>query len=188
MTVLLLVEGQSDKQALPVLARKLVSGVRFTAIPVGKGDLLSAQKVEVHINYAVARQRGIDKAVLCIDSECTDINETRARLDAVVREVAGRLSQIAVRAVVVDHSLEGWLLADRQALAQFLGIREEQLRYGDPENECRPANVMERIFHRARRDFVKTDALPALAGMMDAGRLAQRSPTFEAFRRALVQG
>lgn len=188
MTVLLLVEGQSDRRALPILARRLVDvGVGVTALKVGKGDLLSAQKTEVHIRYALARQRDVNKVVLCIDSECTDIGETRARIDAVAREVAGRLPQVSTRAVVVDHSLEGWLLVDRQALARHLGLPEGRLlRYGDPENECRPAELMARVFRQARRDFLKTDALPALAERMDVRLVAQGSPTFATFRQALV--
>jgi hypothetical protein len=186
--VLLLVEGPSDEKVLPILARRLRSGVRFTAKAVGKGDLLSAQKVEVHIRFATAHQRGIDKAVLCIDSECTPTEETRARLDAVAREVGTRFPSIAIRGVVVDHSLEGWLLCDRQALAQFLGQAEQRLRYGNAENECRPAALMGRLFKQARRDFVKTDVLPRLAEIVDAQRISQGSPTFETFRRILVQG
>jgi len=189
LTVLLLVEGPSDRSTLPILARKLRSGVRFIARVVGKGDLLSASKVEAHLYAAVVLQRDIDKAVLCIDSECTDISETRARIVTVARQVAGYFSGLSIRAVVVDHSLEGWLLTDRQALARHLGLPERPLlRYGDPENECRPAELMARVFRRARRDFLKTDALPALAERVDTQLIAQGSPTFETFRQALVQG
>ena len=125
--------------------------------------------------------------MLCIDSECTPINETMARIDAVAHQVAAHFHHVSIKAVVVDHSLEGWFLADRQTLAQFLGIAEQRLHYGNPENECRPAELM-RLFNRAGRDFVKTDALPRLAGIVNTRRITQGSPTFEAFRQALGQG
>ena len=58
MRVLLLVEGESDRDALPILARKLIrSNVGVTDLPVGKGDLLSPAKAEVHINYAITAKK-----------------------------------------------------------------------------------------------------------------------------------
>jgi hypothetical protein len=187
--VLLLVEGPSDKGALPILARKLIgSRVGVTALAVGKGDLLSAKRVEVHISYAMARQKDILKAVLCVDSECTDIERTRARIETVAQEVAQNLTGVSIRAIVVDHSLEGWLLYDRPAVAQFLGITERWLGYRNPEHECRPANLMDRLFRRAGRDFIKTRDLPDLANRIDPGQVALLSPTFNEFKLAITEG
>ncbi len=193
MSVLLLVEGQSDRAALPILARRLAgAGVGVSALPVGRGDMFSADKVAVHIRLAVGRQRRSTfwKAVLCIDSECTEIDETKGRIDSVVADVDRRIRGVSVRAVVVDHSLEGWLLQDRSALAQYLGVPPTRLRYRDPETECRPAESMRKVFRRSRKrrnSFTKTGDLPSLAELIDTQQLARLSPTFRDFRHAIVE-
>lgn len=186
MTVLLLVEGKSDRDTLPILARKLLTtNVSVRALSVGQGDLLSADKITVHIRFAVARQRDIETVLLCIDSECTEILKTRRRIEAVAQAVSNQITGLTVRASVVDHSLEGWLLNDRRAVAQFLGTSPGALRYSNPENTSRPAVAMRRLFSKHGRDFVKTGDLPRLAGTVDPARIEAGSPTFKEFRLAL---
>lgn len=185
--VLLLTEGESDRDTLPVLVRKMVGRtIGVEAQWVGRGDLLSTEKVVVHLSTAVRRHRDIRKALLCIDSECTPIEETRAKIQGVVRTVADRFRSLAVKAVVVDHSLEGWLLGDKGAVAGFLGIQPRRLNYRNPEEECQPAKLMGRIFRRAGRDFVKTGTLASLAEAVDVQGLAHSSPTFRDFQQTLL--
>ena len=164
------------------------SDVGVTALPVGKGDLLSPAKVKVHINYAITRQKDTFKVVLCIDSECTDINVTKTRIEGLAREMVTLFRSLSVKAVVVDHSLEGWLLCDRQGVAEFLGITLRRLlRYGDPDQECRPADLMGKVFLRAGKDFVKAEALADLARRIDHDQLARLNPTFKEFQLAILE-
>jgi hypothetical protein len=186
--VLLLVEGQSDQKTLPVLARKIIGPrIGIDVRVVSQGDMLTnARKVVAHIKAAI--RRDTSKALLCVDSECTEIDRTRARLETVTRQVAGSFPRLSVKAVVVDHALEGWLLQDRQSVGRFLGLPERQLRYSNPENHCRPAELMDRLVRRAKiKDYTKPGKLPDLAKQVDPQQIASASPTFEIFRRMIAE-
>ena len=187
MRILLLVEGQSDREGLPILARKMVSReIGFDALHVSQGNLFSAEKVNAHIGYAVKRKLDTNKAVLCVDSEGIPIEETKARLQTVTQAVSKLRAGLPVKAVVVDHSLEGWVLWDRLAIARFLGLEESALHYRNPESEDRPADLMSKLFRQAGRDYIKMGNLPALAARVDVGEIAKHSPTFREFRSAII--
>ena len=183
-----MVEGQSDRATLPILARRLLQpGIGIDARLVAQGDMLSARKVEAHIKAAINQQQDTNKVLICIDSECTEVDVTGTRIDHVARTVAENLHGLAIKGVVVDHSLEGWLLHDREALAGFLNISVTANTYRNPESDCRPATTMGKLFRRARKDFVKTAVLPPLAERADLDKVAQASPTFVAFRSAILE-
>lgn len=64
-------------------------------------------------------------------------------------------SRIAVRMV------ESWLLADREALAQFLGISVHHIPQ-NPEEELNPKQVMVNLARRSRYRVIKEDMVPPL--------------------------
>ncbi|MBI4235755.1 MAG: DUF4276 family protein [Chloroflexi bacterium] len=173
MRVLLLVEGLSDKYVLPILARKMLPGnAGIDVRVVSQGDMVTnARKVHAHIR--AARRRDTVKVILCRDSEGIPAAETKPKLEVVAQEVARSFRSLPIEAVVVDHSLEGWLLHDREAIARYLGIPPAGLRYRNPEDDLRPARRMENIFRRARRDFTKTGDGPRRAGRSGAHRREQ---------------
>lgn len=141
-----------------------------------------------HVRLRMRSRRDAWRLLLCIDSECTPIEDTRARLEPVARELNGTFRSSTVRAVVVDHSLEGWFLADREALAAYLGCPLSRLRwYPSPETICRPAETMGQVFHRARRTFDKVGDLARLAQVVDVEAIAATSGTFREFREALLR-
>ncbi len=61
--------------------------------------------------------------------------------------------RIAVRMV------ESWLLADREALSQFLGISEHHIPH-IPEEESNPKQVMVNLARRSRYRIIKEDMVP----------------------------
>jgi hypothetical protein len=183
--MLMVVEGQSDRNTLPAMARKIIGHrVGFDTCLMRQGDMFNPVKLEVHIKVALRRNTG--RVLVGRDSECTEVAETRQRLEAVVQQIAGRFPNLLVKAVVVDHSLESWFLQDRITLAQFLGIAVSRLKYTNPENQCRPAELMSRMFRLAKRDFIKTESLPGLVERINPETIAQRSPTFCDFQSALT--
>lgn len=186
MRVLLLVEGQSDRDGLPILARKIVPrDIGFDALHIPQGNLFSVDKVSAHVGYAVKRKLDTNKVVLCVDSEGIPIEETKTRIQNVASAVSRLRSGFPIKAVVVDHSLEGWLLWDRLAIARFLGLEESALHYKNPESEDRPADLMNKLFRQAGRDYIKMGNLPALAAKVDVGEIAKHSPTFREFHEAV---
>ncbi len=89
--------------------------------------------------------------------------------------------------IVVDHSLEGWFMWDRAAIASMLGKRPEDLRYNDPESYQRPAEILAGEFKRSRKDFLKTRCLPYLAERVDYELIASKSSTFRPFFHSLTE-
>lgn len=157
------------------------------SFPAGQADLTDAAKMLVHARARLQRGGDTWRIVLCRDSECTPIEDTRARLAPAADRLNDALPSCVVRAVVVDHSLEGWFLADRQALAAYLGCRLSRLRrYPSPETICRPAETMGQVFQRARRTFDKVGDLARLAQRVNVDTIAAGSPTFREFRDALL--
>lgn len=150
---------------------------------IGQGDLLNGARATTHV--LLAARRDTSKVLLCVDSECTPVEETHVLIDAAAAHVARSL-RMPVAGLVVDHALEGWLLADRRALAQYLAVSPTRLRYRNPEDDCRPAETMTRLFERVGRDFRKPDALPELARQADLAAIAAASGTFRQFQDALL--
>lgn len=127
------------------------------------------------------------KALLCVDSEGIAISERQSAIDSVASSVGPRLRGLAVHGVVVDRSLEGWILCDRQAVANYLGLSLRSLKYQNPEEMADPVKAMRGLFRiTSREDYSKTHDLPLLAEMVDPASIAESSPTFQRFRQVLT--
>jgi len=94
---------------------------------------------------------------------------------------------LALAYAIVDHSIEGWLLHDREAVRHELGHNPRLPQYGNPENNCRPAELMAQIFRRNNREYNKATHPLRLAEAADPTTIAKSSPTFRAFQEALLE-
>jgi hypothetical protein len=154
--ILLLVEGPSDKTALPILAGKIVSkSTHVIAQPVGKGDLFNPDKLRVHIKFACKNNPTIRKVLACVDSENVPIEETQNRVAILGKQLEQLYSSVSIKYIVVDHSIEGWLLCDRKAVSRVLGKNAILPKYRNPENEMNPFGILENIFRKNGRSFKK---------------------------------
>lgn len=113
---------------------------------------------------------------------------TLRRVTQLEKQVQGVVKRrVSAKYVVVDHSLEGWLLSDRNAVRKVLGPRASLPRYGNPENECRPAELLQGIFRKNNRDYIKTRDAPRLAKEASPNSILKTSSTFRAFCESLVE-
>jgi putative transposase len=85
--------------------------------------------VEVHIKTAVARQKDIFKAVLCIDSECTEIDKT---VDCLNIDMSESLVKLIARQEGMDETSLGvkgkqGIVQSKQSRAAFLSDPEHQI-------------------------------------------------------------
>lgn len=185
--ILLLVEGPSDKKALVALAGKVTPDLPIPRVlVVGRGDLFRPEKLKAHVGFAHQQNPRIRKVLACVDSECTPIEETQRQAALLESELQRAFRDLSIKYVVVDHSLEGWLLCDRNAVRKVLGGKAWLPRYRSPENECRPAQLLETIFRRNNRDFIKTRDAPRLADQAKPQHIFRVSDTFKDFRQALL--
>ena len=93
-----------------------------------------------------------------------------------------------VNYVIVDHALEGWLACDVDALREVLGSQAKILIKGNPEDNLRPAKLMERIFKANRKTYIKTVHAAKIAEAVTPSKISKKSPTFSRLIRVLRQG
>lgn len=182
MRLLLLVEGQSDIQALPKLARSISPRLTVDSKLVEQGHVGRVKTVASHIGYYCNKHPDTTRVIICQDSENSLIADTKAMLEPVARQLSVDLHPVTVSFSVVDTALEGWLTCDRAAVAKFLGLSISQVGRKDREVLKAPAKALSDLFKLADRPFIKTKALPELAAQVDVDRIAAVSPTFRDFR------
>ena len=139
VTLGIFVEGPSDKTTIPILIRKL--GYRAGIHPrvVRQGDMLNVREMSNQVTALMASHSRIQRILVFIDSEGVEPAETLRTCRPIVRHLSGQTGGIPVEYIVVDHSLEGWLACDVEALRVVLG-RDAQIRLrGNPEDDPRPA-------------------------------------------------
>lgn len=184
MSLGLFVEGQSDKDTIPILIRKLgySSGIRTRVIP--QGLMLRSNRVKTYIRTLIAQDASIDLVLICIDAEEADpdrlLRQTYEPQESLSRDFA-----VPIRYAVVDHALEGWLACDSDAVRSVLGPRARVSIPGNPDDHPRPSDLLSRVFRDNGRRFVKTTHDRQIAERVTPAVIAARSPTFVAFIDAL---
>lgn len=182
-----MVEGESDEKALPILIRRTVPhppGVKALNLR-GRDNLLNIKRVSAVIEYNCQANRNISKVLLCIDSECTDVAETQKEVAPKEKLLRQSFPQVAPSYLIVDHSLEGWLLQDKEAIQETIGRNSKLPQYGNPEENCRPAELLQEIFEKNGNDYKKTMHAPRLAERLNIETVARASQTFRTFQQAI---
>ena len=182
--VALLVEGPSDVKTMPILVKRIL-GERVRIISRnmrGRGGVLNRRKVEAVINEVLRRNPDLSKVIVCVDSECTSLDETEDRAQEVRKAVASEV-RCPVHYVVVGHALEGWLLADVEAVRKYLkGVVPIT---PSATLDCKPKEVMRGLFRKAGRNFLSDRDGPKMAEMMDLDRASKRNKSLATFREIL---
>ena len=181
----LLVEGQSDKDTIPILARRLGCDERIRARVVSRGQMLASSAISRYLTKFLRESRDVSRIIICLDAE----RENPAQVLESTRSIERRLNEtlhVQVNYVVVDHALEGWLACDEDALRAVLGGSRARINIRvNPEDHPTPADLLERIFRDNRRPFRKTRDNPRIAENASPERIGSRSPTFRRFAEIL---
>lgn len=141
--------------------------------------MFKAEKVRPYLEALLKQHQDVEKIIVCVDSECTDPEEIWEEVLKVERELIE--TGLPVRYAVVVHALEGWLAADSKALEQVLGRGAEVHLEQNLEEICKPAELLENIFARHRKNFQKTRHDPQIAEHADPEEIAKRSASFRRF-------
>jgi hypothetical protein len=187
LRIAIFVEGQSDKQTIGILAKKLLSdrspkpGLEFLFLP--RGDFFSAPKVSAQLKVVHQRHPDIGKVILCLDCECTPKEDIQPQLTKVQEEVRQNHPSLNPTFVLKVHALESWLASDPQALREVLGT--DPTDYPNPENVCKPKELLETVFRKANKEFDYMRDDPRLAQEIDIESLCRASPSFSKFRKAI---
>lgn len=171
------VEGKSDRESHKHLLRKL-GNPSIQAHVVSQGDMLNVREMQNQIQAVLRLHPEISHVLVLRDSEGVDPERTRDRMRPAETELRERFPDLGIDYVVVDHSIEGWLLCDQEALKAVLGARARIDVPGNPDQNPRPANLLKRIFKDNGKEFRKTTHNPAIAEAARVETIRQCSQTF----------
>ncbi len=181
MTLGIFVEGASDKQTIPILIKKLGYTRSIHVRFVRQGQMLDFAEMSQQIAALKRLHSQVRKVLIFRDSEGANPEETFRRTEGVCAQLNQAIRGVQVAYVIVDHSLEGWLACDAEALRQVLAPNARVNIRGNPEDLPRPATLMERIFRENGKRFVKTVHNQKISGLVNPQTILSKSPTFQRF-------
>jgi hypothetical protein len=187
LRIALFVDGPSDRDTLKVLAKKLLAqrdptpGLEFRVLP--RGDFFSSAKISAYLNDLRRTHPDANKAILCLDCECSPREDVQPKLLDVQQDIRREHPSLNPTFVLKVHALEGWLASDSQALAEVLGT--DPAPYPKPEGVCKPKGLLAEVFKKANKEFDYMRDDPRIAEAADIERLCQASPSFSEFRNAI---
>ena len=171
------VEGPSDREPHKHLLRKLGHASIQTRV-VPQGNMLDTDTMQRHIEAVLLLHQDISHVLVLRDSEGVAPEGTYELMRPAERELRARFPDLGIDYVVVDHSIEGWLLCDAEALRVVLGTRARINVPGNPDQNPRPADLMKGIFRANGKEFRKTTHNPAIAEAARVEEIRQCSQTF----------
>lgn len=185
LSVVCVVEGQGDAQAIPLLLRRLVAemGENLKSpkpLRVPKSRLLKDQ-LERTIELA-SRKVGRDGGILVVldaDDDCP------AQLGPeVLSRARSARADMAIGVVVAKREFEAWLIASAESVAGKRGLQQDLHPPPDPESIT---GAKEWLSQRMARPYRETIDQAALTNDIDIDRVRTRSGSFDKLCREVEQ-
>lgn len=179
------VEGLSDKRVIGALARKVLS--KSTALDFRELDngVRSFDAIKRHAQALLKLHQDVSKVIVCADMHSDQVK--KREIQNTENSLRRATLPIPVRYVKVLHAIEGWLLADPNALKQTLGPDASLGNIpSDLESYCDQVRILEEIFGRNGRHYKKVRWAPAIAEHVDVNLIKTRMSSFRAFLDALT--
>lgn len=186
-TVLPLVEGHSEVRSVPLLVRCLLAESGVTGIQVARPHRVHRTKVvlegelERALEMSLRYRTDVAGVLVLLDADDDDPEAVETTLQARCRAAHA----IPSRVVLARRELEAWLLGGKESLRGVRGIHDDAIAPDDPEGI---RGAKERLSHNfAHGTYVEVDDQPALFARLDLVLTSERCPSFQRFRRAVVE-
>lgn len=182
LTLVPVVEGQGEVQALPVLLRRLVTAIDpQTAVTVAKplrvsrGSLLKVGELERYVELAARSAEGEGRVLVLVDADDDCAAELGPQLLARAQE---RRPGHPISVVVAVKEFEAWFLAAAASLAGRRGLPPDLTPPPQPEGirDAKGWLQGQRIDGLA---YSPTVDQPALAATLDLDLARANSPSFD---------
>jgi hypothetical protein len=176
------VEGPSDVKTIREICRKIEVAepqIRLT----GGHDPRKAVSLS-----KLLLDRGCKKVVILKDTNCSDPEKVKESFVSQLRD-HGMTKQFeqGVKICPVVSAIESWMLADEEAIADYLGIEVEEIY--EPERIHKPDETMNEIFkkHEAfQHQYLKGGTDPEeIAKRLDVQKVRKKCPHYIEFEKAL---
>ncbi|MBI4340186.1 MAG: DUF4276 family protein [Chloroflexi bacterium] len=178
MSLGVMVVGQSERDSIPIILRKLGRSEKIHMRLVPQGEMLDTENISKYIVALLAQDGKTSRILLFLDAESLDPRLLQRQCLQKENELSKIGIRVPVNYIVVDHSLEGWLACDHLAVQSVIG-RGAQIKYtGNPEDHPKPAQLLRRWFRAYHKEFSKTTHDPLIAKLVDPAIIAGKSPTF----------
>jgi hypothetical protein len=168
-----IVEGESDEKVIREITQKL--GVPAKIRRSRRGATI--QNPRKTGSYVVDLLSDCEKVVILKDSHCSDPHEKEEKLRERLQE-EGLLVDGDLHVCIVVHAIESWLLADEEAIGDYLSSKVREIH--NPENECKPEEVLDELFKRYGKVYLKGgDAPGELARRLNLEKVSHKCPSFK---------
>jgi len=179
VTIVPIVEGHGDAEAVPVLLRRIFAQVQ-------------AYHVEVARPFRVKRNRVVkpgelERALLQAARDRTNAASVLVLLDAdddcpakLGPELLARCQQttnLPVAVVLANKEFEAWYLGAKESLRGLRGIRNSAVAPSAPEEVRDAKRALSENMEEGR--YLEVDDQPALASQVDISLARQRCPSFD---------
>lgn len=178
-----IVEGQSEVDSIPVLARRVLEEREASSVDVARPFRVTRNRIvrpgelERAINQAIQGRANVGCILLLLDAD----DDCPAELGPQLLARCKRVTDLPVGVVLAQKELEGWFLGAKESLGGVRGIRKNAVAPANPE-AIRGAK--ERLSENMEgRRYLAVDDQPALAERMDFALARQRCLSFDKFLR-----
>jgi len=182
-----IVEGQSEVQSVPLLLRRMLvqegaSGVEvLRPFRVKRNKIVREGELERTLKLVQRIRPEMGGVLLLLDADDSPP-------DALTHDLQERcqktLPAVPVSVTLAVREFECWLLAAKESLRGYRGIREDARAPSEPDAVRDGKGSLSRNMHSGRR-YMAVDDQPALAAQMNLRRAEERSPSFARFVAAV---
>ena len=188
-TIVTIVEGRGEVDAVPVLIRRIAAIAAPGAvlqvprpIRVIRSRFLKENELERYVDLA-ARQAGPDGRVLIILDADDDCPPARAS-EILLRATSARRDR-PIQVVLARREYEAWFLAAAGSVAGYRGLRRDTTAPQDPES-VRNAKGWLTSHMPPGRAYKETRDQPALTNIFDLDQARRGAPSFDKMWRTVV--
>ena len=177
-TILPIVEGESEEEAIPVLLRRLLDRLGRWNVLVARPFRLSRTKMarkgelERALIQGLRSRQGVTCVLVVLDADDDD----PALLEALLLEQCRAITPLPSAVVVATRELEAWFLGSKDSLRGVHGIKPNA---NAPEEPEAIRGAKERLSRNMiGQHYVPVDDQPAFAARMDLELALRRCASF----------
>ncbi|MEW6666150.1 MAG: DUF4276 family protein [Thermodesulfobacteriota bacterium] len=179
-----IVEGQGEVEAVPVLLRRILSEMAVYDVAITRPFRVKRNRV--------VREGEIERAIRLAISDRSQVGGVLVILDAdddcpaalgpdLLKRCRAVVPSLPVAVVLAHREFESWFLGAKESLRGRRGIRDDAVNPDNPETIRGAKECLTQNMNDSR--YLPTDDQPAFAEDMDLGMARENCPSFEKLAR-----
>lgn len=178
MSLVSLVEGQSEVESVPILLRRILPGFPVARpFRVKRNKIVKPGELERAVTVALADRDNPSCVLVLVDAD----DDCPAELGPELAHRCRAATHLPVTVVLANREIESWFLGGIESLRGERGIRADASWEGDPET---PRDAKARVEGlMPDRSYVSVDDQPALMSALDLASARRRCRSLDKFIR-----